>query len=154
MVTLFQEREDHLAREARGLPCHGQRALLQTFSAPVAARRTDGGCRGSAQGNDGKNGCEKWWGWKMRFWMCCNSFWDRSCWIYTSESEWYRMIINNYIRCLGLKWEIWEDKHVYTIDFYLWLESHDLCTTPVSNAKHSLIEFGIYQFEWCMFDCL
>lgn len=46
MVTLVQEREDHLAREARGLPCHGQRALLQTFSAPVAARRTDGGCRG------------------------------------------------------------------------------------------------------------
>lgn len=59
MVTLSQEREDHLAREARGLSCHGQRALLQTFSAPVAARRTDGGCRGSAQGNDGKNGCEK-----------------------------------------------------------------------------------------------
>lgn len=31
--------------------------------------------------------------------------------------------------------------------------SHMTFVPPLSNARHSLIEFGIYQFEWCMFDC-
>lgn len=61
-------------------------------------------------------------------------FWDRSCWI----------IIYIRIRCLGLTWEIWEDKHVDTIDFY-WV------TWPLYHPRgqrKALIDWGWYLSIW------
>ena len=84
----------------------------------------------------------------MRFWMDCKFFFeiDPVEFIYQNQNdiEWLSIIIADV--CLGLKWEIWEDKHVYRNDFHLWLESHDLCTTP--EQCKALIDWVWYLSIW------